>query len=281
MELTEILKIIRTNTDWLYVVIHQNKFFFIDYWSFVHLFSGIFLPVLLTNLKIRKVYFISIMILLFYEVLEMSLIYLAFNLFKPETIKDQITDIFIGTAGVVIISSFKNKTFLSEFRKELSYYFYAMISSLTVAFIWVGFYKYRYNIEFLNTAGLNIWAFFLWSVSLLLICHFYEKSKSISLRKEIAFTILYAIYLLMLFVVEFVGFHILGIKEINHSNSSPLIFNLIHGTQALHIFYLLSPILIILIYERIKFLFHNFFNSVTSAKIRTQSVLFETINPTD
>ncbi|MEJ5261364.1 MAG: hypothetical protein WHT45_01690 [Ignavibacterium sp.] len=281
MELSEILKFIRTNTDWLYVVIHQNKFFFIDYWSFVHFLSGFFLPVVLTNLKIRRVYFLSIMILLFYEVLEISLIYLAFNIFRPETIKDQITDIFIGAAGVFILSSFKNRTFLSEFWKELSYYFFAMTSSLIVAFIWVGFYKYRYNIEYLNTAGLNIWAFSLWFVGLFSICLLYEKLKLMSFRKEISLTILYAIYLLMLFVVEFVGYEILGIKEINHSNASPLIFDLIHGTQALHIFYLLSPILIILIYEGIKFLFNNFFISVASAQIRTKSILFETINQTD
>lgn len=277
MELSEILKFIRTNTDWLYVVIHQNKLFFIDYWSFIHFFSGFFLPVVLTNLKIKRVYFISLMILLFYEVLEISLIYLAFNLFKPETIKDQITDILLGAAGVFIIS----RSFLSKFRREFSYHFYAITSSLIVAFIWVGFYKYNYNIESLNTSGLNIWAFFLWSFGLFSICLLYEKSKSISLRKEISLTILYAFYLLMLFMVEFVGFHILGIKEINHPNSSPLISDLIHGTYALHIFYLVSPILIILIYEGIKFLFHNFLNSVTSAKIRTQSVLFETINQTE
>ncbi|WP_337866143.1 hypothetical protein [Ignavibacterium sp.] len=281
MELSDILSFIRTNTDWLYVVIYQNKLFFIDYWSFVHFFSGALLPVVLANLKIKRFYLISILILVFYEVLEISLIYLAFNLFRPETIKDQFTDIFIGTIGVFIISSVKNRIDLSEFRGKRNNYFYALISSMIIAFIWVGFYQYKYNIEILNTKGLNIWAFLQWFIGLFSICLLYQKLKSDFFRKEILLSALYAMYLLMLIIVELIGYEILGIKEINHPNSSPLIFDLIHGTKTMHIFYLISPFITILLYKGIKYLFYNFFISNSSAQIRTQSVLFETINQTD
>ncbi len=99
MELAEILKFIRINTEWLYTVLYHNKYFFFDYWSLVHFFSGFFIPVILSNLRIRRIYFITFLLLVLYEVVEISLIYVAFNIFKPETIKDQITDIIVGFFG--------------------------------------------------------------------------------------------------------------------------------------------------------------------------------------
>lgn len=274
MELAEVLKFIRTNTEWLYVVIYQNKLFFIDYWSFVHFFSGILLPVVLTNLKIKRVYSISTLILIAYEVVEISLIYFAFNVFKPETIKDQFTDIFIGMLGVTIISLMKRKLSFENMNLKLN--LYAVFSSLIAAFIWVGFYKYQYNFEALNTKELNLWAFLWWSICLFLICQLHLRQKNKFQNEILYYLTLYISYLIILFVVEFIGYKILGIREIYHSDSTALLFDIIHGTFTLHFFYLTSPFIMIFFIELIKYLFEKFFYLNSSNQLNKQSVIFET-----
>jgi hypothetical protein len=274
MELAEVLKFIRTNTEWLYVVVYQNKLFFIDYWSFVHFFSGILLPVVLTNLKFKRVYSISTLILIAYEVVEISLIYFAFNVFKPETIKDQFTDIFIGMFGVTISSLMKRKLSFQNLNRKLN--LYAVFSSLIVAFLWVGFYKYQYNFEALNTKGLNLWAFLWWSICLFLICQFHLRQKNKFQNEILYYLTLYIFYLIILFVVEFIGYKILGISEIYHSDSTALLFDIIHGTFTLHLFYLTSPFIMIFFIELIKYLFEKFFYLNSSNQLNKQSVIFET-----
>lgn len=279
MELAEVLRFIRTNTEWLYLVIYHNKLFFIDYWSFVHFFSGILLPVVLTNLKIKRVYSISTLILIAYEVVEISLIYFAFDVFKPETIKDQFTDIFIGMSGVTISSLMKRKLSFQNLNFRLN--LYAVFSSLIVAFIWVGFYKYKYNVEALNTNGLNLWAFLWWCICLFLICQFHIRLKNKFQNEKLYYFSLYISYLIMLFTIEFIGYKILSIREIYHTDSTDLLFNLIHGTFTLHLFYMTSPIIIILFFESIKNLFEKFFYLNSSNQLNKQSVIFETVEVTE
>lgn len=281
MELADILRFIRTNTDWLYVVVYQNKFFFIDYWSFVHFGSGILLPIVLTNLKIKKVYSISMLLLIVYEVVEISLIYFAFNVFKPETIKDQFTDILIGMYGVLVSYFFKRKFSTIYLNTIVRLNLYAVFSSLIIAFNWVGFYKYKYNIEAFNTNGLNIWAFLWWSIGLFLICLFHIRLKDKFQNEKLYYFILYIFYLIILLLVEFIGYELLNIREIYHSNSTALLFNLIHGTFILHLFYLTSPFIIILSYETMKYLFEKFIYLSSSSQLNKQTVVFETVEVTE
>lgn len=277
MELAEILRFIRNNTDWLYVIVYQNKFFFIDYWSFVHFISGILLPVILTNLKIKRVYSISFFTLIFYELVEISLIYFAFNVFKTETIKDQFTDILIGIFGVFISYLIKRKLSSINMSTEVRLNLYAAFVSVIIAFHWVGFYKYKYNIEAFNTNGLNIWTFLWWSFGLFLICQFHIRLKEKFQNAKLYYFTLYISYLIILFVVEFIGYKVLYIREIYHSNSTALLFNLIHGTFSLHLFYLTSPIIIILFYELMKYLFEKFIYLDSSSQLNKQ-LFFKLLN---
>ncbi len=280
MELAEVLKYIRVNTDWLYTVIYQNKFFFIDYWSIVHFFSGFFLPVILSNLKFRNVYLKSFLILVLYEIIEISLIYLAFNIFKPETIKDQFTDIIIGLAGVYLIYLIKN-FYLMEESKDLSNYLTAFISSFIISFIWVGFYKYKYNFESLNNVGLNLWAFGWWFTALLLVLLFYHKMNLKILNRIFTMLITYLAYLISLLIFEYTGYNLLGIREISKTSSHSLVFDLIHGTKVMHIFYLSAPLAVLLFHKLLLFGFHSYFKSQTIEVGEIEKNVLSKINLTE
>ena len=94
------------NTKWLYNTLFSNEIFYIDYWSVVHLFSGglIFVLICSTNLKYKWGALFAI--LFAYEFFEVIIKYLAFDIFKPETFKDQITDLAIGVLGGFINYNF-------------------------------------------------------------------------------------------------------------------------------------------------------------------------------
>ncbi|GIV46112.1 MAG: hypothetical protein KatS3mg036_0930 [Ignavibacterium sp.] len=281
MELAEILKLIRVNTEWLYTVLYQNKYFFFDYWSLVHFFSGFFIPVILSNLRIRRIYLITFLLLVLYEVVEIYLIYIAFNIFKPETIKDQITDILVGLSGLFL--NFRLGKYIFNSRNEIKYssYFPAIVTSLTISFIWIGFYQYRYNYDFLNSSGLNFWAFGCWSVSILIICISFSHFKDKFSNKLKFYPIFYLFYLTSLLTVEFIGYKILGIKEIAHINSDSLIFNLIHGTTTLHIYYLLAPFIAILINKIIFTLWQNYLTSFELNEIKLKNKILRTVSISD
>lgn len=259
MDLAIILKFIRENTDWLYTVIYQNQFFFLDYWSVVHFLSGFFLPVILYNLNSKRIYSISILILVFYEIVEISLIYLAFNIFRPETIKDQFTDLIIGSLGIVL--TWKSRyTQLNE--KTYSFYLPSILSSFIVSFLWVGFNNYRYNIEILNTAGLNIWAFSWWFAGLQFIFFVAEGLKKEIKNKFILYQTIYLIYFLCLLTIEYLGYNVFNIRKISDTENSALVLNLIHGTTQLHIFYLIAPFLAFLFYSITQKIFINYFAGI-------------------
>jgi hypothetical protein len=89
------------NTEWLYTIIWQTDFFFFDFWSFPHFWSGCFLFLIFTAKNIRKKWIIILSILFAYEVFEIIIKYFVFNIFKPETFPDQITDFVVGISGSI------------------------------------------------------------------------------------------------------------------------------------------------------------------------------------
>lgn len=254
--------IIRDKTEWLYTILYQNNFFFLDYWSFLHFLAGFFLVVLLTNFSTKNIITKLFLILILYEVVEISLFFISLNIFKPEIIKDQITDIFIGFIGGIswlTIVRLKKSPYESQVVK--------LVTSFIISFLWVGFYGYRYNINYLNTEGLNIWSFILWFIGSNIILVLYEfliRSFHKSLK---AILIFYIIYLILLILFEFIGQEVLLIHEISKQNSSPLIFNLIHGNIYLHIFYLTAPFIIISLYNILGFFFEKSSKNICNSTI--------------
>lgn len=92
---------IRENTEELYVTVFRSRFFFIDYWSFVHFWSGVFLIAVALRLGLgrRQRWIVTMGILVGYEVLELAFAYLAIGIFLPETLPDQVTDLVVGALG--------------------------------------------------------------------------------------------------------------------------------------------------------------------------------------
>jgi hypothetical protein len=171
--------------------------------------------------------------------------------FKPETIKDQFTDIIIGMLGGMIgfsilrFCSLTNKVHLRNLN-----FFVMFLASITYSWLWVGFYKYDYNQEFYNSPGINIGAFSfwvlgsfatIWGSTFIRISNFWLK-----------WFLVWAIYLVCLFAVEYFGFVILDLHESSKANSQPLLFGLIHGTPVLHFVYVFSPCITISIYLGLK-----------------------------
>jgi hypothetical protein len=83
----------------LYTSLYHSTWFFIDYWSFIHLVSGLLIVCCAGHLRLRHPWRTLGIILVSWEILEIFFIYIAVRIFKPENIPDQITDILIGLLG--------------------------------------------------------------------------------------------------------------------------------------------------------------------------------------
>ena len=249
-----LVELINTNTDWLYFKLYENSYFFIDFWSFMHFFSGLLLLLCIDLLQVRKKWIVLFAFLFYYEFVEISIRYIALNIFLPETIKDQFTDIFVGMFGG-LVASFLIRTILQkkviEFREKIAKNTVIIFVSFLISFLWVGFYGYRYNYEFLNSNGMNYTAFLLWWIGIMILgkIYFGLKSKQNSLSKGFLFS--WGIYFVGLCLIEYLFYHILGLKEIGASEHRAMLFDIIHGTKTLHIFYLTVPIISIIFFESI------------------------------
>jgi hypothetical protein len=247
-----IINWIRDNTAWLYTRIYENPIFFLDYWSFVHIYSGIGLFVLFTFLGIKHRWILLSIILLTYEVIEIVLVFFALHFFKPEIFKDQFTDIFIGYLGCFVgqfLLKEKN-IFNSIFSKQIFYpRIVAGYTAVTIAFVWVGNYQYRYNQPFFNSSGLNWWAFLLWFVGLVIHFELYLFFKRFIPNVFLLLATSWLWFFAGLLVFEIFGFYILNIRNVSHGVNAPLILGLVHGTKVLYIFYLSAPFIGIAVFE--------------------------------
>lgn len=247
--MTEIINEFHKATAWLYVKIYENSFFFFDYWSIEHIISGIIIIILFFYFNVKNKLINLFAILLGWEILEIAFLYFALNVYKPETFKDQIFDIIIGfLAGYLTKIIVENKPkfpFIQHLTKEI---ISITIASFVIAFFWVGFYQYHYNVDELNSPGFNLWAFFLWYLGLngILLFFTFIRKKIGSLPLNIIIT--WFSYFVVLLVVEYFGRYIIQIKESSNPKNTPLIFGLIYGNNILHIVYTIMPLIAILIY---------------------------------
>jgi hypothetical protein len=181
-----------------------------------------------------------VLILACYEIVEIGFLYFAMSVFRPETIKDQFTDIFIGVAGGLFAKSLLDWAARHWHKNEqVIVAGIAFYTAITIAFIWVGFYRYRYNYEAMNTRGINAWALLWWTVALTAVIIIYNYLKSLGKLKALLLT--FAIYFSILFPMEYYGYYYAGMKEVSISGAKALVFGLIHGSAALHLFYMIAP----------------------------------------
>jgi hypothetical protein len=260
-----IVELINTNCDWLYVKIFENPLFFFDFWSFVHFWSGGILITIILAKGYRNKWSILFSLLLFYEIVEISMLYVSLNVFFPETIKDQFTDIFVGMSGGYLFDKWLN--FYSTNKKQFSNFFQnpnthiALFTAITIAFDWVGFYRYKYNVLIFNSPGLNYTAFSLWSAGIFSVLVIYNRL-SVRYSKAYSIALLWIIYFTALCIFEFTLYHIFGFKESGEHAHKPLFFNIIHGTTSLHLFYMLCPFTSVAIFSMFKKLFNSAFYNV-------------------
>lgn len=227
------------NTQWLYTRINENQVFFVDLWSLVHFWSGFFLLSCLRRpFPTRKWIFLAGLLSL-WELLELLFIYNAFGVFLPETLKDQCTDILVGLLGGGLCEYVARWQGTGRLRLPVAA---GVFVALTLPFLWVGSYGYRYNHDFFNSSGLNWWAFLLWFAGSLTLSWHYAKSHARSGSHPKAFMTTLAGYGVVLLAIEYLGYVVLGIHEIGHQGE-PLLFGLIHGSPVLWGAYLCAPIL--------------------------------------
>ncbi|MGB9702273.1 MAG: hypothetical protein ACPL1A_06035 [Candidatus Kapaibacteriota bacterium] len=262
--MTDIINEFYKDTAWLYVKIYENSFFFFDYWSIVHIISGILIIIFFFYFNVKHKLINLFAILLGWEILEIAFLYFALNIFKPETFKDQFFDIIIGfLAGYSTKMIVENKPkfpFIQHLTKEI---ISITITSFIIAFFWVGFYQYHYNVDELNAPGFNLWAFLLWYLGLngtLLFFSFIRK-KIGSLPLNIIIT--WFSYFVVLLVVEYLGRYVIQIRESSNPKNTPLIFGLIYGNNILHIVYTIMPLIAILIY----LLTHKIFTQIENIQM--------------
>lgn len=217
--------------------------FYIDLWSFVHLTSGALLFVVLTAYRVQKRWLYTLMGLILYELVENPVFVAILRVFKPEKIVDVLNDIFIGMVGALLI------WLLLERAKErlARSLFTVLLPSLLLSFLWVGWYGYEYSVETLNSSTINLWALMLWTLggAGMIVGYIKLKERFVPVRALLTYIV---IYFSLLFIVEYIGYHLLGIKEIAHK-PVPLIFNIIHGEPMMHLFYMTAPLYFIAFYR--------------------------------
>lgn len=255
-----LIEIINTNTAWLYFKLYECSYLFIDFWTIIHFFSGITILLCIELFQVRKKWVVLFASLFCYEVVEISILYVTLNIFKPETIKDQFTDVFVGMLGG-LVASFLIKTILQtkaiESREQIVKNIVIIVVSFLISFLWVGFYGYRYSHEFFNSNGVNYTAFLLWWGGIIILGKIYYglKSKLNSFSKTLLFS--WGIYFLGLCLLEYLFYHVLGVREIGTSERKAMLFDIIHGTKKLYIFYLSVPIISITFFESLHKLTHK------------------------
>lgn len=231
---------IRTNTAGLYEVVYSSSFFFIDYWSFIHFGSGIFLMVTARAMNLKRIWSTLFLALFVYEILELGFIYFSINVFRPETLPDQATDILVGMLGGLCASP-SIKPSGSFFVKQLNWLSTGTradtLTAALMACCWVRYYGYHYNVPFLNSPYINWWALTLWSGGLYAIMYLYRKLRR-SLNIPTAIISVWLMALAVTFIIEFIGYSLLEIRETG--GYSPLFLNMIHGTALLKFCYIIA-----------------------------------------
>jgi uncharacterized membrane protein YeaQ/YmgE (transglycosylase-associated protein family) len=199
---------------------------------------------LLSSTRNKNPFKTILAILFIYEIIEILVIYFSLGIVRPETFKDQFTDIVVGMVG-----SFAGYYLLSKFSlhnpvKAKRLKFIIMIfTGLTYSFLWVGFYGYHYNVSFFNSPGINWYAGTLWFFASVIIIYSYEHIPI--WHRFIRLVFVWVSYILVLFFMEAIGYYWFDLREVSNPDAVPLIFGIIHGTPVMHVVYIFAPLLIL------------------------------------
>lgn len=139
-----------------------------------------------------------------------------------------------------------------ESRSILSRRVVAFIAAMLVSLGWVMSYRYHYNIEALNSGELNWWALMLWWLAGIMTLRAFEWLRARGLRPALRIVLLWLGYMGALLSVEYLGYHVLGIREVGAADPEPLVLDLVHGSKIMHAFYLAYPLILIAAFEAVR-----------------------------
>lgn len=246
---------INQNSTWLYAKIYSNEIFFFDFWSLAHLWCGFFVLVIITASGLKKSWIWLLVFLFGYEIIEMFFIYLAVHVFNPETIKDQFTDIFVGLLGGGLSYSYIKWETKSENPKMLNRIISSLFAAETLAFVFTGSYQYRYNYEVINSFPINYFAYIAWFSGGYLLLWIYRSLKKYCKSYSIIPLAIWLIFISSLCLVEFLGHAALGIEGRAFGAGRDLFYGFMIGSRTLQIYYLIYPLLLIILYELLMVIF--------------------------
>lgn len=216
-------------------------------WTAGFLWAGFFCFLLLRSLKKNRPFFLWTVLLLIFQLFRLIIQILITGLNEAIQPVDFVIEFAAGLAGssVAILFLAVAKREKTPDRRNLQRVL-TLLASTTYSFFWVGSYDYHYNAEILNTGSVNLFTFILWTIGGFTTIHVYRKFAGKPFVQRIS--MIWILYLIILFIVEYIGYSLFGVHENSKINSKPLLFGLIHGTPVLHLFYLISPFITIPLY---------------------------------
>ena len=240
---------LRDNSDWLYSIIFKYNWFYYDLWSFVHLWSGGILFAILSAYSKERRWIKLFLLLATLGFIETSIAIGSFNLFQTKRSLGIVNDIATGMIGGYIIYWFLKW----KYTKRRSNWIALFIASFTIAFIWVGSYGYKYSIAFFNSPHINWWALTAWTLSgmIMIVVFNYLKNRT---NYFWGVSITWLIYILLLFTVEYIAYHLIALREVSEGTTA-LIFDVIHGSTVMHIYYTTAPLYFIGLFVLLNSLF--------------------------
>lgn len=128
---------VHAHAAFLYTVIIGKGWFYLDYWSFVHTWSGMVVMVLLGSLRFRHRWFWLVFFLAAYEALEVSFVFFTLHVFRPEKLNDQAMDMLVGVTAALAANLFLRSKEASPARLS-DKLILMLFSSATFAFIVAG-----------------------------------------------------------------------------------------------------------------------------------------------
>lgn len=237
------------STDWLYITIYQNAWFYIDYWSIVHFWSGCFLLLIFLYLKFKKTWIYLIGVLFSYEICEILLKYFWFNIFFPETIKDQLTDVFIGFLGAVFLwlfLKFRISLYFPKRKRSEHHLGSSAFSSVTIAFLLVGCGNFSNFYSFTPGYRFNWLSFLIWTTMLLILIRLWILFSKRFNKIIISGALALSFFILLFLVIETISLRLFNVEMISYKLTNPVLFEAIKGRTVILI---IIPSFNILLYE--------------------------------
>jgi hypothetical protein len=221
-------------TGILYTKIFTGRFFFFDLWSVNHMWTGFMLFLILSAFRFKKPLAVIAICLFGYEIFEILLTYFATNIFIPEIIKDQFTDIFIGLtgsiAGFLFISNYDN--LIVRFPSAIRNVFIFFIS-MSFAFLWLVFSHESVSLTGTSSVEINLIIFFMWLAQAFITILMFRKHGSIKNARP------WAVFMFTFILATLLNFCLISLPGIADLNTNALI----HWLSLIKIKLILIPLL--------------------------------------